>query len=88
MKNKEERNVHAAASKNMSKVVTTVIMGALSIVFLVPLIWMISAAFKYEKDVMRFPIQWIPEKVNLAYNFKMVWMGRVPSMISISILLK
>ncbi|EGG34638.1 MULTISPECIES: carbohydrate ABC transporter permease [Paenibacillus] len=64
--------------KNASKVVVTFIMGALSIVFLVPLIWMISAAFKYEKDVMRFPIQWIPEKVNLAYNFKMVWMGRVP----------
>lgn len=64
--------------KNMSRVITTCIMGALSIVFLIPLIWMISAAFKYEKDVMRFPIQWIPEKINVAYNFKMVWMGRVP----------
>lgn len=64
--------------KNMSKLIITVFMGALSIVFLVPLIWMISAAFKYEKDVMRFPIQWIPEKINVAYNFKMVWMGRVP----------
>ncbi|MGM1047123.1 carbohydrate ABC transporter membrane protein 2, CUT1 family (TC 3.A.1.1.-) [Paenibacillus uliginis N3/975] len=64
--------------KNMSKLITTGFMGALSIVFLIPLIWMISAAFKYEKDVMRFPIQWIPEKINVAYNFKMVWMGRVP----------
>lgn len=62
----------------MSKLITTGFMGALSIVFLIPLIWMISAAFKYEKDVMRFPIQWIPEKINVAYNFKMVWMGRVP----------
>lgn len=32
--------------KNLSKVVVTFVMGALSIVFLVPLIWMISAAFK------------------------------------------
>ncbi|GJM79459.1 ABC transporter permease [Paenibacillus sp. HMSSN-139] len=64
--------------KNGSKIVITVFMGALSVVFLVPLIWMISAAFKYEKDVMRFPIQWIPEKINVAYNFKEVWMGRVP----------
>ncbi|MNO39678.1 L-arabinose transport system permease protein AraQ [compost metagenome] len=64
--------------KNMSRMITTFVMGALSIVFLIPLIWMISAAFKYEKDVMRFPIQWIPEKINVAYNFKMVWMGRVP----------
>ncbi|WMT39049.1 carbohydrate ABC transporter permease [Paenibacillus sp. D2_2] len=64
--------------KNMSKVITTVFMGALSVVFLIPLVWMISAAFKYEKDVMRFPIQWIPEKINVAYNFKTVWMGKVP----------
>jgi len=64
--------------KNLSKIVVTVIMGALSIVFLIPLIWMISAAFKFEKDVMRFPIQWIPEATNFMYNFKAVWMGRVP----------
>jgi len=64
--------------KNMSKAIITVFMGALSIVFLIPLVWMVSAAFKYEKDVMRFPIQWIPEKINVAYNFKTVWMGKVP----------
>ncbi|WP_110932917.1 carbohydrate ABC transporter permease [Paenibacillus bouchesdurhonensis] len=64
--------------KNMSKTIITVFMGALSIVFLIPLIWMVSAAFKYEKDVMRFPIQWIPEKINVAYNFKAVWMGKIP----------
>lgn len=64
--------------KNMSKAIVTVFMGALSIVFLIPLVWMVSAAFKYEKDVMRFPIQWIPEKINVAYNFKTVWMGKVP----------
>ncbi|GGG09187.1 carbohydrate ABC transporter permease [Paenibacillus aceti] len=64
--------------KNMSKLIITVFMGALSVVFLIPLVWMVSAAFKYEKDVMRFPIQWIPEKINVAYNFKTVWMGKVP----------
>ena len=64
--------------KNISKMVITLIMGGLSIVFLIPLIWMISAAFKFEKDVMRFPIQWIPEKINVIFNFKAVWMGRVP----------
>lgn len=64
--------------KNISKMVITLIMGGLSIVFLIPLLWMVSAAFKFEKDVMRFPIQWIPEKINVAYNFKAVWMGRVP----------
>lgn len=64
--------------KNISKIIITFFMGILSLVFLIPLIWMISAAFKYEKDVMRFPIQWIPENINFMYNFKTVWMGRVP----------
>lgn len=64
--------------QKLGKIITTIIMGFLSIVFLVPLIWMISAAFKFEKDVMRFPIQWIPNPVNVVYNFKTVWMGRVP----------
>jgi multiple sugar transport system permease protein len=64
--------------KNIGKMITTIIMGLLSLVFLIPLVWMISAAFKFEKDVMRFPIQWIPESINVVYNFKAVWMGRVP----------
>jgi multiple sugar transport system permease protein len=68
----------ASLRNNISKWVTTIIMGALSIVFLVPLIWMLSSAFKFEKDVMRFPIQWIPDKINVVYNFKAVWMGKVP----------
>ncbi|WP_336785483.1 carbohydrate ABC transporter permease [Paenibacillus sp. MMO-177] len=46
--------------------------------FLTPLVWMVSSALKFEKDVMRFPIQWVPEKINVIYNFKSVWMGRVP----------
>jgi multiple sugar transport system permease protein len=53
-------------------------MGALSVFFLVPFIWMLSSAFKFEKDVMRFPIKWIPDSINVVYNFKTVWMGNVP----------
>lgn len=67
-----------ALRKNASKIITTVIMGALSIFFLIPFIWMVSSAFKFENDVMRFPIQWIPESINVVYNFKAVWMGNVP----------
>lgn len=61
----------------LSKSIITVLLGAFSLMFLTPLVWMVSSAFKFEKDVMRFPIQWIPEKINLVYNFKSVWMGRV-----------
>ncbi|MWV43930.1 ABC transporter permease subunit [Paenibacillus sp. HJL G12] len=64
--------------KNISKLITTILMGALSIFFLIPFVWMISSAFKFEKDVMRFPIDWIPKSINVVYNFKAVWMGKVP----------
>lgn len=64
--------------QNISKLITTILMGVLSIFFLIPFVWMISSAFKYEKDVMRFPIAWIPKSTNVVYNFKAVWMGKVP----------
>lgn len=63
---------------DLSKTIITIIMALLSIVFLLPLIWMISAASKLEKDVMAYPIQWIPETWNIVENFNAVWMGRVP----------
>ncbi|MFX3631520.1 MAG: carbohydrate ABC transporter permease [Candidatus Pristimantibacillus sp.] len=64
--------------RNISKLITTIIMGMLSIFFIIPFVWMLSSAFKYEKDVMRFPIEWIPSSINVVYNFKAVWMGKVP----------
>lgn len=63
---------------NISKILFTIGMLALSIFFLVPLLWMVSAAFKFEKDVMVFPIQWIPQDWNVVENFKAVWMADVP----------
>ncbi|OCT11479.1 sugar ABC transporter ATP-binding protein [Paenibacillus pectinilyticus] len=63
---------------DVSKWITTLLMGLFSLVFLLPLIWMLSAAGKYEKDVMVFPIQWIPVKWNLINNFHEVWLGSVP----------
>jgi len=64
--------------KNISKIIATVFMGALSICFIIPLLWMVSSAFKFEKDVMRFPIEWIPSSINVVNNFKAVWMNKVP----------
>lgn len=62
----------------ITKIIATVLMGALSIFFIFPLLWMVSSAFKFEKDVMRFPIEWIPSATNFINNFKAVWMQRVP----------
>ncbi len=63
---------------DISKILYTVGMFVLSIFFLVPLLWMMSAAFKFEKDVMVFPIQWIPKDWNIIENFKAVWMAEIP----------
>ncbi|MBP1962783.1 carbohydrate ABC transporter permease [Paenibacillus aceris] len=63
---------------DVSKWITTLMMGLFSLIFLLPLLWMLSAAAKYEKDVMVFPIQWIPTKWNLVNNFREVWFGSVP----------
>ena len=62
----------------ITKIIATVLMGALSILFIFPLLWMVSSAFKFEKDVMRFPIEWIPSTTNFINNFKAVWMQKVP----------
>lgn len=63
---------------NYGKLLTTIVMAAFSILFLIPLIWMVSAASKFEKDVMAYPIQWIPQQWNIVDNFKAVWMAKVP----------
>lgn len=65
-------------NKRISNVLTTGIMLIISIIFLLPLVWMLSASAKFESDVMTFPIQWIPERWNWLNNFKDVWFGDVP----------
>ncbi|GMX64892.1 carbohydrate ABC transporter permease [Paenibacillus elgii] len=63
---------------DLTKWLLTILLGAFSVLFLVPLIWMISAASKFEKDVMEFPIRWIPKDWNFIGNFQEVWLGKVP----------
>lgn len=60
-----------------SNLILTVLFAVLSVFFLLPLFWMLSASAKTERDVWTFPIQWIPKEWNLIANFKAVWMGDV-----------
>ncbi|MDQ0254115.1 multiple sugar transport system permease protein [Evansella vedderi] len=60
------------------KLVNTIVLGMISIFFLVPLIWMLSTSFKYESDVLVYPIEWIPTSINVVNNFKAVWMADIP----------
>jgi multiple sugar transport system permease protein len=41
-----------------------------------PFLWMLSASFKFEIDVFKFPVEWIPKKWNAISNYMEVWSGR------------
>ncbi len=47
------------------KIVKTVLLAMLAVLMVIPVVWMLSASFKFEADVFGFPIQWIPENATL-----------------------
>ncbi|MEI7024150.1 carbohydrate ABC transporter permease [Paenibacillus sp. y28] len=67
-----------AKKLQLDRIVLTILFGACSIMFIVPLVWMLSASAKLERDVMTYPIQWIPTTWNWTANFQKVWLEKVP----------
>jgi len=61
----------------VKKLITTVVMIFLSILMVVPFLWMLSASLKNNNDVFNFPIEWIPKEPTLV-NYKAVWASQVP----------
>ena len=49
----------------------TLLIIGLTVVMIIPFIWMISASFKTQADVMRIPIEWIPKYFYID-NYKQV----------------
>jgi len=62
----------AKLKKRMIKLLVTVILFAVSSSMIFPFVWMVSSSFKYERDVLEFPIRLIPKLVNLK-NYETVW---------------
>ena len=60
--------------KQVVRIVITVLMFAVAFTTIFPLLWMISASLKFEGDVFAYPIQWIPERMNAAVNYRTVWL--------------
>jgi putative chitobiose transport system permease protein len=57
----------------LKSVLTYLVLGAIAIVMLTPLLWLVSTAFKGAgEDLFRFPPQLIPQQPTLA-NFVNVW---------------
>jgi len=65
-------------SIKLDRLLLTVMFGICSVLFITPLVWMLSASAKLERDVMTYPIQWIPREWNWVENFQKVWMENVP----------
>ena len=55
---------------------TYVLLIMLAILMLIPFIWMLSASLKLDKDVFRFPIEWIPQNPQWS-NYETIW-TRIP----------
>ncbi|MBN1217370.1 MAG: carbohydrate ABC transporter permease [Anaerolineae bacterium] len=56
----------------LNKTITYIFLIALAALMLLPFLWMLSASLKMDKDVFRFPIQWIPEVPQWS-NYVKIW---------------
>lgn len=55
-----------------NKVILYIILILLTLIMLLPFVWMISASLKLNKDVFTFPIQWIPKNPRWQ-NYQDIW---------------
>ncbi|ONI43330.1 ABC transporter permease [Candidatus Epulonipiscioides gigas] len=56
--------------KLLAKIFKTILLSIGAIVMVSPVLWMLSASFKYEADVFRFPIEWIPSNPTIQNYIK------------------
>jgi multiple sugar transport system permease protein len=56
----------------LGKTISYVLLTALAVTMLLPFLWMLSASLKLDKDVFRFPIQWIPAEPQWN-NYVKIW---------------
>ncbi|MBN1310240.1 MAG: carbohydrate ABC transporter permease [Anaerolineae bacterium] len=58
--------------KGLGKTLTYTLLIALAVTMLLPFLWMLSASLKLDKDVFRFPIEWIPANPQWR-NYVKIW---------------
>lgn len=56
----------------LSKAIKYVVLIILTVVTLLPLVWMLSSSFKLSTEVFTIPIKWIPEKFHWN-NYVKIW---------------
>ncbi len=65
-----------ALRRTIRGVLTYSLLIALAILMLLPFVWMLSASLKLDREVFRFPIQWIPMDPRWS-NYQTIW-TRIP----------
>ena len=72
-----ERTARKLGQRSMlSTLLIYALLIAIAFITLLPFAWMLSASLKLDKDVFRFPIEWIPEDPQWS-NYKTIW-TRIP----------
>ncbi|BCJ95164.1 ABC transporter permease [Anaerocolumna cellulosilytica] len=56
----------------LSRILLYAVLIFITLLMLIPFVWMLSASLKLDKDVFTFPIQWIPENPRWQ-NYKNIW---------------
>lgn len=60
----------------ITSVIVTILLIAIALTTIMPFIWMVSASIKFEADVFKYPIEWIPKKINALSNYTEVWKSK------------
>lgn len=58
--------------EQISKILIYIMLVALTILMLVPFVWMVSASLQLNKDVFKYPFEWIPSKP-IWQNYIDIW---------------
>lgn len=64
------------SKQKVLKILATIGLSLVALTMTLPFLWMLSASFKFEVDVFKFPVEWIPTKWNAINNYIEVWSGR------------
>ena len=70
-KNMTKNKKCESLSRKIIRAIMTLLIIALAVVMIIPFVWMISASFKTQADVMKIPIEWIPQYFYID-NYKQV----------------
>ena len=61
-----------SAAATVGRIALYVVLVCLSVVTLIPFVWMLSSSLKLDREVFEFPIRWIP-KVFHWENYSLIW---------------